>query len=120
MTEQQVQPTTTKADPADVEKNKVLAIVGYIIPILFFIPLLSEDGKKSPFAKFHSNQQLNLLLFGVIGYVVASILVVVLIGIILFPILWLACVVFFIMGIINVVNGEMKPLPLIGKFKLIK
>ena len=32
----------------------------------------------------------------------------------------IASLVFFIIGIINVLNGQMKPLPLIGKFTIIK
>jgi uncharacterized membrane protein len=107
-----------KADPQDAEKNKAMAIVGYIIPILFFIPLIS-DAKNSPFAKFHANQQLNLLLFSVIGWTVSSILAIVVIGIFLMPIVGIASLVFMIMGIISGSKGEMKELPLIGGFKLI-
>ena len=55
----------------DVDNNKALAIVGYIIPILFFIPLLNESSKNSPFAKFHANQQLVLLISAFAGAVTA-------------------------------------------------
>ena len=72
-----------KADPQDAEKNKAMAIVGYIIPILFFIPLVT-DAKNSPFAKFHANQQLNFLLFLVVGYVVSGILMFVFVGFLLY------------------------------------
>lgn len=107
-----------KADPADAEKNKAMAIVGYIIPILFFIPLVS-DAKNSPFAKFHANQQLNFLLFLVIGYVVSGILMFVVIGFLFYFLVLIGNVVFLIMGIINASKGEMKELPLIGGFKLL-
>ncbi len=107
-----------KADPADVEKNKAMAIVGYIIPILFFIPLVSEEGKKSPFAKFHANQQLNLLLAAVVINVVGG--VIPFLGwFIILPLGAIFLVVAAIMGIINGAKGEMKELPLIGGFKLI-
>jgi len=109
-----------KTESSDVEKNKAMAIVGYIIPILFFIPLLSEEGKKSAFAKFHANQQLNLLLFVVIGYTVSSILMIILIGFLLYLLVMVGSVVFLIMGIINAAKGEMKKLPLIGGFEIIK
>jgi hypothetical protein len=59
--QQPVQPTP-QATPEDIEKNKALAIIGYILPILFFIPLLNDQSKNSPFAKFHANQQLVLLI----------------------------------------------------------
>ncbi len=108
-----------KADPQDAEKNKAMAIIGYIIPILFFIPLVT-DAKDSPFAKYHANQQLNLLLFWVVGQLVAGILTFVIIGALLFPLIMIAGLVFMIMGIINASKGEMKPLPLIGGISLIK
>ena len=97
-----------------------MAIIGYIIPILFFIPLLSDDSKKSPFAKFHANQQLIILIFSLIGFTVASVLVIILIGFLLYIIVWIAVIVFIIMGVINASNGEMKKLPIIGDFEIIK
>lgn len=106
-----------RADPQDAEKNKAMAIVGYIIPILFFIPLVT-DAKNSPFAKFHANQQLNLLLAAVVVNIVGGIIPFV--GwFILLPLGTIFLIVVAIMGIINASKGEMKPLPLIGGFKLI-
>ncbi|PIP28104.1 MAG: hypothetical protein COX29_02960 [Candidatus Moranbacteria bacterium CG23_combo_of_CG06-09_8_20_14_all_35_22] len=119
--EQQPQPAPApKVESSDVEKNKPMAIIGYIIPILFFIPLLSEEGKKSPFAKFHANQQLNLLLFGVIGYTASAILMIILIGFLLYFVVIIGSLVFLIMGIINAAKGEMKKLPIIGGFSILK
>ena len=94
--------------PNDVEQNKALAIVGYIIPILFFVPLIT-DAKNSAFAKFHANQQLNFLLFSIIGYVVSTILMAILIGFLLWFIVVIMCIVFMIMGVISAAKGEMKP-----------
>lgn len=51
-----------KAEASDVEKNKLMAVIGYVLPILFFIPLLT-DAKESKFAMFHANQHLVLLIF---------------------------------------------------------
>lgn len=107
-----------QAGGSDAEKNKAMAIVGYIIPILFFIPLVTEDGKKSPFAKFHANQQLNLLLGWIVVNVVGGILPF--IGwFIILPLGTIFLIVVMIMGIIHAAKGEMKELPLIGGFKLI-
>jgi uncharacterized membrane protein len=116
---QQTAPVAPQGNSSDADKNKALAIVGYIIPILFFIPLVT-DAKNSPFAKLHANQQLNLLLFWVVGYVVSMILMVVLIGFLLYFLVMIAGLVFMIMGIINAAQGTMKKLPIIGGFQLIK
>ena len=106
-----------QADPNDAEQNKGMAIIAYI---LFFIPLLTGDHNKSPFVKYHTNQGLVLFLFSVGGSIISSILVFILIGILLMFVVGIASLVFCVIGIINVLNGQMKPLPLIGKFEIIK
>lgn len=118
MEQQTQQPTAPQGGQSDAEKNKAMGIIGYIIPILFFIPLIT-DAKNSPFAKYHSNQQLNLLLAAIVVNVVGGIIPF--IGwFIILPFGSIALIVFAIMGIINAVKGEMKPLPLIGGINLIK
>ena len=110
---------TTPTGGISASDHKVWAIVGYIIPILFFIPLVT-DAKNDPFAKYHANQQLNLLLFWVIGQVAASVLAIILIGLIIGPLVVLGGLIFMVMGVMNAVNNKMKPLPLIGRWQLIK
>ena len=116
------QAATPAASPqpisADAEKNKAMAIVGYIIPILFFIPLVTE-AKNSPFAKFHANQQLNLLLAAIAVNVVGTIIPI-LGWFIILPLGTILIFVLAIMGIINAVKGELKKLPIIGGLELIK
>ena len=108
-----------KAGANDVEKNKLMAIVGYIIPILFFIPLLNEESKKSPFAKFHANQQLVLLISAIAVNIVGT-LIPLLGWFIILPIGSLIILVIAIIGIINAAKGEMKKLPIIGGFEILK
>jgi uncharacterized membrane protein len=106
-----------QADPNDAEQNKGMAIVAYI---LFFVPLLTGDHNKSPFVKYHTNQGTILFIFAVGGWIVSSILMIILIGFLLGFVISIASLVFLVIGIINVVNGRMKPLPVIGKFTIIK
>lgn len=111
MTEQTTAPVV---DKADAEKNKGMAILAYII---FFIPLLA--AKDSKFAMFHANQGLVLFLAAVAVNIVGSIIPI--IGwFLILPIGLLAITVLAIMGIINAAKGEMKPLPMIGGFTIIK
>lgn len=110
---------TPVPDNSDVENNKAFAIVGYILPILFFIPLLNESSKNSPFAKFHANQQLVLLIAAFAINVVGTVIPI--IGwFIILPLGLLMVLVWAIMGIINAVNGQMKKLWLIGGFTILK
>jgi uncharacterized membrane protein len=115
----------TTADPRDVEDNKAVAAIGYI---LFFIPLLVGAYKTSPFAKFHANQATVLFVSGVIYGIAYGILSVILAFI---PILgWLLMIllgiatfwvpVFAIIGIVNALGGKLNPLPLIGQLQLVK
>jgi uncharacterized membrane protein len=112
-------PEEPKTEGSGVGDNKALAIIGYIIPILFFIPLVT-GAKDNEFAKYHANQQLNLLLFLVIGHAVGGALAFIMIGFLILPIVNIGGIILIILGVINVVNGEMKELPVIGKFRLIK
>lgn len=99
-----------KADPKDVEQNKVYAILAYL-GILVLVPLLA--AKESKFAQYHANQGLVLLIAWIVGGFVIWIPVVGwAIGIGLF-VLW-------IMGIMNAAQGKMRPIPLLGGIELIK
>lgn len=101
------------SNEADVSQVRLFGILGYIFPILFFLPLVT-DAKDNTFAKYHANQQLLLLLFLIIGNTAASILTVILIGLLLYPVVWIFGLVCMVLGIMNVVNDRQKPLPLIG------
>jgi len=101
-------------DPQDVEKNRVMAILAYII---FFIPLIA--ARDSRFAMYHANQGLVLFLAAVVVNIVGGIIPF--IGwFLILPIGWIAVLLLAIIGIINSSKGEMKPLPLIGGISIIK
>lgn len=102
---------------ASMDQEKIVAILGYIVPILFLIPLLSE--KKSPFAVFHANQHLLLLIAAIAVNVVASVIPI-LGWFIIGPVGTLLLIVIAIMNLLSAARGEMKPLPIIGGFVLIK
>lgn len=105
--------TTTSTESTDAQENKVMGILAYI---LFLIPLLA--AKDSKFAMYHANQGLLLFLLAIGSNVVLGIIPI--IGWLLLPIANLVVLLFAIMGIINAANGEMKPLPVIGKYQLLK
>lgn len=98
---------------ADTNNNKVMAILCYL-GILWVVPLLT-DHKNDPFVKFHINQGIILTIAWAALFIVGL-----LIGLI--PVLgplvnWVARLALFvlsILGIMNAVNMEEKPLPVIG------
>lgn len=100
-------------DKEDVEKNKTMAGLAYII---FFLPLVACPD--SAFGKFHANQALILLILGLGGSIVLSIIPI--LGWILLPVLSIFVLVLGIIGLVNGLGGKAKELPLIGKFRIIK
>ncbi|GEM_PF-1290773 len=122
--------------PDGLTEHKTMAIVGYVLPFLFFIPLNNPVSKHNPFARFHAGQQLNMLIVGIVWIVISEVLETVLFsgigyGGMVFGLLALiislvslavgvAFLALIVMGIMNVSNGQMKPLPVIGKFSLLK
>ncbi len=95
----------------DIDKNKGMAIIAYLI---FFIPLLTE-AKESPFVKFHIKQAIILIIAGVLVSVVGSIIPF-LGWFLIAPIGSLVVLVLWFIGILHAVNGEAKEVPIVGKY----
>ncbi len=124
--------TTSEYEPADIESNKLMAVLSYL-GILVLIPIFA--AKESKFARFHANQGLVLwiaaLILGVVVGVINGILTAVLVLVGLLEIaslisslissaVGIVSLVFAIIGIVNSVTGKAKELPVIGKIKLLK
>jgi len=110
----------------DAEDNKIMGILAYL-GILVIVPILA--AKESPFAKFHSNQGLVLIIVAIAGSISIAILGAIIMAIsfslglivtLLNAVFSIGMLALVIIGIINVVNGEMKELPIIGKFTILK
>ena len=98
----------------DAEDNKILAILAYI-GILFLVPLLAAP--KSKFARFHANQGLVLFLAELITSVACAVPFV---GWFAGGVMSIIVVVLAILGIVAAAKGEMKELPIIGKYIILK
>ncbi len=113
---------TGSFDTNDIEQNKLISAIGYI-PVLFLVPMLGASN--SPFAKFHANQGLILTIAAAVLGIARSVLCAIF-GIL--PILnafvptiistavSVAILAYIFIGIINVVQGNAKKLPIIGNF----
>ncbi len=112
--EAQPKADASKEMKADVEKNEggvnAIAILSYL-GILFLVPLLA--AKDDNFAQFHAKQGLVLFL----AWVVFSFInVIPLLGQLIFVFGSLFFFVLSIIGIINVLSGKKKEIPLIGQY----
>lgn len=129
---------TAQFDQQDIADNKGLSVISYIGPLVF-IPMFVR--KHSKFARFHANQGLILLIadaaYSITNGILQAILALIfpwnfsygylggrgLIFDALSSILNLGWIVFaalMVIGIINVVKGKAKELPVIGRFKILK
>jgi len=100
------------ADPKDLEENKALTFLSYL-GILALVPLLAK--KESKFAQFHAKQGIVLFVaWFVISWVAGFIPF--LGWFLIVPAVSILGIVLAIMGLINVANGEMKDLPIVGEF----
>lgn len=113
--------TTGEYDAADMQSNRLMALLSYF-GILVLIPIFA--AQHSRFVRFHANQGLVLLIAGVVlqaaAEVVKRIPLIGFAGSILRALVTLIWAVLMILGIIHVINGEARELPLIGKFRILK
>ncbi|MCA9294111.1 MAG: DUF4870 domain-containing protein [Phycisphaerales bacterium] len=103
--------------PEEVASGKVFAILCYALGFLgipfFILPLVMRDND---FSLYHAKQVLILWLLGIAGYILGVLLLVVCIGPFIMLGVGILSLVLAIMGLINAINGQAKPLPLIGKY----
>ena len=113
-------PAVASITEAEIQDGKMMAILAYII---FLIPLLAARDKK--FAMFHTEQALVLLIAYIVIYIGFIILTIILRAVstalscgisILSILIWVGFLVFWIMGLINAVQGKLKELPFIGAY----
>ena len=103
----------TQYSSEDIEKNKVIAALAYLI---FFLPLLAAQD--SSYARFHANQGLLLFILGFGGNTILTIIPI--LGWIIIPFFSLFVLVLAVMGILNAINGKTKNLPIIGQYRILK
>lgn len=112
-------PSPTGEVRNDIEDNKLIAIVSYFAILSIFVLLAKRESR---FAQYHAKQ--GLVLFGAtIAFSVLGMILSIFLGrflglqlVFYWPPGSIAIFALFILGITNASKGEMKPLPVIGKF----
>jgi uncharacterized membrane protein len=108
--------------------KKAISIISYITIIGWIIAFLvyNNEPEKSSLAKFHLKQSLGLGILGILNFILEGVVVSFAPSAsILFTIIGLGIFILWIIGIVNAVNEEEKPVPLVGnlfvdKFDFIK
>ena len=108
------------------QSNTILFSILSYIGILWLIPLLVEKNDKV--VRFHVNQGIVLFIFDIIGSIAVGILsaifvfipVISFLGVVIASLFGILCFVLMIIGIVNAATKSEKPLPIIGKFQILK
>jgi uncharacterized membrane protein len=100
-----------KNNTVTTNEGKNTAIIAYITIIGLIIAFVMNSDKKSDFAAYHIKQSLGLALtglaLGIIGMIPILGWIINLIGIFVLLFMW-------IMGLVNAINGQEKPVPILG------
>ena len=112
----------TNGPSQDMSAYRTFAILGYILPFLFFLPLIDDKTKNVPYVRFHANQQLILLITAFAVYVLSGFLIgpLMMLGYYAMQILNFALLALAVIGAINAYKGETKELPFVGQFRILK
>lgn len=98
-----------------IEEGKTTAIIAYVTVIGLIIAFVMNSEKKNSFAAYHIRQSLGILVLS-LGVWILYLLLSLLVYLPLFStLLYLALLVFWALGLIAAVQGQKKPVPIVGE-----
>ncbi len=105
-------PVTTTPD---VPEDKSVAIVSYLTLIGFIVAIVLHSSKKTRLGAFHLRQVLGFFLTGIaVGLAQFILLFIPIVGWLAVFALWVSMLVLWVMGLIAAINGQLKPMPVVG------
>jgi len=97
-------------------EDRTVAILTYLTLIGFIVAIVIHSNKKTALGAFHLRQGLGLVVtaiaLGVGGFLLMFIPII---GGLAVMAAWLAFLVMWLMGLIAAVNGQQKPMPILGE-----
>ena len=117
--------TTADYDAKDIEDNKVMSILAYCGPLWFVAYFVNKESK---YTRFHCSQALLTFIGCFASFVTGAVIMAILGGVpvvgwllsVLFDLVGLVSLGLIAVGIINVVKGKARELPIIGKYAFLK
>lgn len=94
-----------------IDNGKTVAIIAYITLIGWIIALVMNNGNKTELGAYHIRQALGIMCVGVVLAILVGFLDIS----ILSWIVQIAILVLWILGVLSAVQGEMKPVPVLGE-----
>jgi uncharacterized membrane protein len=119
--------TTPPTTPTPTTEDKTVAILSYLTLIGFIVAIVIHSSKKTQLGAFHLRQVLGLILTSIAGWICVAVTMFILFIVLAFmksfllllvPLIYAAfgvsLFVLWIMGLIAAINGQMKPMPVVG------
>jgi uncharacterized membrane protein len=113
---------STAQNPVVAAEDKTVAILSYITIFGWIAALVihSSAPKKTTLGAFHLRQVLGLIITSIALYVIRRVLwqvpVLGWLVLIAIPVIWLCLLVLWATGLIAAVNGQLKPIALLGPY----
>lgn len=96
-------------------EDKTTAIVSYLTLIGFIVAVIMHGSKKTRLGAYHLRQSLGLMLTSIVVAVLATILAFIpFVGWLAGVAAWVGIFVLWVMGLLAAINGELKPVPVVG------
>jgi uncharacterized membrane protein len=101
------------------DNGKTVALLSYITIIGWIVAFVMNNNQKTALGSYHLRQTIMLFVTGLCLYIIQLVLLFVpfigwLIGLLMI-LVYIGLAVLWLVGLIAAVNGEMKPMPLIGE-----
>lgn len=102
--------------PAAATEDRTVAILTYITIIGFIIAIVIHSSKKTALGAFHLRQGLGLLVSALaLGVGGIALMFIPIIGWLVVMVAWVGLLIMWLMGLIAAVNGQQKPMPILGE-----
>ena len=106
---------TQTPPPATGGEDKVVAIIAYLTLIGFFVAIIIHMNKKTKLGAFHLRQMLGFILTVIAVWFCVIVLVFIpFLGWLCILALWASMLALWILGLVAAINGQMKPMPVVG------
>ena len=110
--------TPNNPPPVAAGEDKTVAILSYLTLIGFIVAIVLHSSKKTALGTYHLRQTLGLFLTAITcsaAFFVLAFIPIVHFVLLLSPFIWLGFFVLWLMGLIAAVNGQQKPMPVVGE-----
>jgi len=100
-------------------EDRTVAILTYVTIIGFIIAIVMHSSKKTALGAYHLRQGLGLFITALVIWIPCMIISVIpvvnLAMVIVGPAVMIGLFVFWVMGLLAAVNGQLKPMPVLGE-----